>query len=228
MDVILAIDTDLSVHERQTVAWKQYGIDILRVDTMHEAIARLSHSGGYFFVAINEDSIDYVSWLPVLRETTETPIFIITSNYSTEKKAKAISLGADVYDPFADSAIENVHGALALLEAQKRAVKNIKKSPALIIGSNITLSPSRRIVFANDIQISLNRKEFDVLHFLMVNRGRFVTHSQLLRKIWGYEEETGNEYIWRTINRIRNKLFTISPNHEYIEVERGLGYKFLS
>jgi len=60
MNTILAVDTDLTVHEQQTEAWGKIGIGTLHVETMNEAISRLSRGETFLFVAINEDSIPFV------------------------------------------------------------------------------------------------------------------------------------------------------------------------
>jgi DNA-binding response OmpR family regulator len=52
-----------------------------------------------------------------------------------------------------------------------------------------------------------------------------VAHTWLTKKIWGDKQKT--TALWRTVDRLRKKLSEISPTREYIEVERGVGYKFL-
>jgi DNA-binding response OmpR family regulator len=229
VDTILAVDTDLTVHAQQTEVWAQIGVGIERMDAMYEAITRLSRGKAYLFVAINEDSIDYVSRLPLMRDVTNTPIFIITSSYTTEKKANALRLGADVYDPFDKLAIENVRGALALLKAQNRLTSNPMKSTELLIAGDIILSPSRRIVFVKDAEMDLTKKEFEILQYLMSNEGHVLSNTQLLRRVWGFEHQDDEAgALWKTISRLRTKLSEVSPEIEYIKAEREVGYKFLT
>jgi len=228
MNTILAIDTDLTVHEQQTAAWGKIGIGTSRVETMNEAISRLSRGETFLFIAINEDSIpDYIPQLPLMRDVTNLPIFIITSNYTTSKKVAAIQSGADVYDPFSNFVKENVFGALELLKLQKRWAELPKEPSAVLIGGDIILSPLRRIVFVKDIEVSLRKKEFDILYHLIANKGQFLTHKQLLYKVWGDEySENGNDILWKTIYRLRSKLSKASMGKEYIKAERETGYKF--
>lgn len=63
----------------------------------------------------------------------------------------------------------------------------------------------------------------------MAGNGRVLTHTELLQEVWG-DEYDGYEtnVLWRTIDRLRNKLYAVSPEAEYIKVERGVGYKFVS
>ena len=229
MDQIIAVDTDIAVHARESAAWAQYGVDILRVDAMHEAITRLARGEVYLFVAINEDTIDYAGQLPLLRDMTDTPIFVITSHYTTDKKTHALSLGADVYDPFAEISVQNIRGALELLKLQNKWANRPRQPMPLLIGGNIVLSPSRRKVFVKDTEVTLTKKEFELLRHLMANQGRFLSSAQLLCEVWDDEyHENGNNVLWQAISRLRYKLSEVSPEAEYIKAEREVGYIFLA
>lgn len=227
MDIILSIDKDVAVHDLQTAEWKKYNIDTLRVDTINEAINLLKNGKKFLFVCINEDTIpNFMSQLPILRDITNTPIFIITSSYTAHKKIRAMRYGADVYDPFCSSAEENVLSALELLKLRNRFTNS--PSLSVLIANDIVLSLSRRIVFLKDTEVHLTKKEFDILLHLMRNNGNVVTHIQLLQKIWGEEySEYDANVLWRTVNRLRTKLTKISPEKEYIKAERGVGYKII-
>jgi len=227
METILAIDTDITVHEQQTAAWAKVGINTSRADTMSEAILRLIRNDDYIFVAINEDTIDYLPKLQTMREVTNLPIFVITSDYSTEKKIAAIKAGADVYDPFSKFTQENVTGALELLELQKRWMNRKIKPASVLVGGDVILSTKRRIVFVRDTEISFHKKEFDILRHLIINKGQVLTHAQLIHKVWGDSLSANENALWQTIKRLRQKLSEVSPDTEYITVEREVGYKFL-
>jgi len=54
-------------HEQQTAAWAKVGINTFRADTMTEAISRLISNDDYIFIAINEDTIDYLTELKMMR-----------------------------------------------------------------------------------------------------------------------------------------------------------------
>jgi DNA-binding response OmpR family regulator len=61
----------------------------------------------------------------------------------------------------------------------------------------------------------------------MDGREQVVTHARLIRKVWGSKRDLENAAIlWQSIDRLRKKLSKISPTNEYIEIERGVGYRF--
>ena len=228
MERILAVDTNVAVHEEQTEEWAKYGIGTQRVNTMNDAINRLVKGDEFLFIVINEDTItDFMKQLPVMRDATEFPIFVVTSTYTIDKKIKAMSLGADVYDPFVSYTKQTVLLALETLKAQNRWAKRPQKQVVVLTGGDIVLSQLRRKVFVKDTEISMAKKEFDILRYLMANGGCVVEHRLLMEEIWGKDyNEKDTDILWRTVNRIRTKLSKICPDNEYIRIERGVGYVF--
>jgi len=229
MNTILAVDKDAIVHERETAEWENYGISALRADTMSEAINMLAHRDDFLFIAINEDTIpDFMSQLRIMRDATNLSIFVITSNYSIDKKIRAMDCGADVYDHFNAYIKNNIIDALALLKAKKSRPKRQPKQLRVLTGGGIILSPLHRSVFINDIKVSLTKKEFDILQCLMADNERVVSHSRLIRKVWGHKVELKETVVlWKTVDRLRSKLSKVSQStNEYIEIERGVGYRF--
>ena len=225
---ILAVDTNNIVHEEKTKKWAKYGIGTQRVNTMNDAINSILKGDKFLFVVINEDTIhDFMEQLPIMRDATDMPVFIVTSGYTLDKKIRAMHLGADVYEPFISYAEQNVLLALEILKAQNRWAKRPQKQLGILSGGDIILSQLRRKVFVKDIEVGLAKKEFDVLSCLMANSGCVMEHKQLMEEIWG--EDYNEKYIdilWRTINRIRTKLSAIYPDNGYIRIERGIGYAF--
>jgi two-component system alkaline phosphatase synthesis response regulator PhoP len=229
VSVILAVDKDIVVHEQQTAEWAKLGVDTIRVDSMHEAIKRLAHNDDYLFIAINEDTIpDYTMQIPIIRDVTNKPIFVITSSYTNKKKTFAISLGVDVYDPFNNYAKDDVLGALELLKLKDKWSNRLSVPLPLLVAGDIILSRSRQCVFVKDVEVSLTKKEFDILEYLMINKGQFLTHSQILRKVWGDEyEEASHDVIWNSIKRLREKLSASQDSNDNIESKREVGYRFV-
>jgi len=229
INTILAVDKDSAVHKRETAEWTKCGIDALRVNTMTEAISMLIYKNDFLFVAINEDTFpDLLLQLRLMRDVTGLPIFVITSSYTIEKNLKAMDCGADLYDHFNAYNKNNVIKALAFLKTQNRWAKHPVKPLSVISGGDIILSRLRKSVFIKDINVSLSKKEFDILHCLISNSEHIVTHARLMRKVWGDKRELKDPTVlWRTMVSLRKKLSEISPTKEYIEVERGVGYRFL-
>jgi DNA-binding response OmpR family regulator len=214
MPAILAIDKDMEVYNRQAPVWASYGIGLDRVDSITEAISILSYDKEFFFVGINEDTNpDYLLLLPILRDVTSCPIFIITSTYTPAKKADAIHCGADGYDPFSLWVEDNVFGALELLKLRKRWENFTADKSSVLVGGGIILSPLRRNVLVNGVEVVLTKKEFDILFYLMSNRSILLTYDQIAAHIWGNDYfETTPDAIRAHVKRLKNKLEEASPS----------------
>jgi len=210
LKTILAISTDLEDRKKSTAAWGQRGYAVIWTNTMCEAMTHLSPDKKFLFIGINEDNTDFWELLPTMRDTTETPIFIITSTYTTAKKVKALTMGADSYDPFAEILEENVQGALALLEARCRAIEK-KENPIKILSHrNITMLPAYREVLIDDKQVKLSKSEFNVLYYFLCNRGITITFEQIYNCMHPETDFIYDDYVKNSIRnvvkRIRYKL----------------------
>lgn len=224
---LLAVDKSVVVYEQETAEWVKYGVLPQRVDFMNEAINRLKQNEEFLFIVINEDTVpEFMPLLPILRDVTDVPIFVMTSNYTIEKRVAALNNGADVYDPNNPQPMQNVLSTLELLKTLKRWTNRSVRLEVLLCG-DIILSRPRRKVFTKDNEISLSKKEFEILYYLMSNNGYVMTHEQILKEIWG-ENYTNSDVdvLWRTVNRLRVKLSITPPANQYIKIERGVGYMF--
>ena len=196
---------------------------------MSDAIKELNVNEDYIFIAINEDNNpNYLKQLPILRDMTTVPIFVITTNYTFEKEMIARKYGADEYAVFQENLEKNTIVAFEILKSHTRIRQRQTDQPLpVLIHDDIILSPSRRIVYVNENELSLSKKEFDILHFLISKSGYVVSHEQILHKIWGSEyDEHDVQLLWRTIDRLRNKISKFTSK-DYIIIERGIGYKLV-
>jgi len=225
---LIAVDMDISVQESHAKEWGKYGIGTFRVDSMSEAILRLASGYKYLLVFINEDSVPgFASQLEIMRDVTKLPIFIFSSNYSIKKKIEYLELGADMYDPFSEYVNDDVLDVLEELKVFGRWANHPSTSTSVLIGGDVILSESRRVVFVKDKKVHLTKLEFDILFCLMRNMGRTVTHTQIMQAVWGDEyEDAEKNVLWNAIKRLRIKLKTLPDSPEYIETVRDIGYCF--
>ena len=229
MYTIMAIDKNIEVYTEQTAVWAQHGVSVFRVDTVHDAILMLASGGDYLFISINEDSNpDFLVLLPVLRDVSTCPIFVITSNYTPIKKIEAIRCGADVYDPFSAYAVDNVNGAFELLGLIKRQTDRPANKASVLVGGGIILSPLRRNVYVQSIEVFLTKKEFDILFYLISNRSILLSYDQIAYYIWGNDYyRTTADVIRAHVKRLRTKLVAASPScRSLIENKYSQGYRF--
>jgi DNA-binding response OmpR family regulator len=137
-----------------------------------------------------------------------------------EDKIKGLDLGADDYiaKPF----------SLAELSARMQAILRRKhglKNNTMQVHDFI-IDIQNRTVNANDTNINLTKKEFDLFHYLALHKNRVLTRMQLTEHIWGdvLEDDYESNYIDVHIKNLRKKLSAAAPI-DWFETVRGIGYK---
>jgi len=177
----------------------------------------------YDFILLDLGLPDYEG-LQLLKEAKEAgqeaAIIILTARGSTDDKIKGLDLGADDYLAKQFSLLE----LSSRMQAIIRRKHGLKKNTVEIGGFKIDLI--NRLVHFNNTAISLTKKEFDILQYLIINKNRIVTRIQLTEHIWdsALEVDYDSNYVDVHIKNLRKKLSVHAPV-EWIETVRGIGYR---
>ena len=223
---ILMIDKDPEAYNRQSGVWDKRGFPSERVGSILEGIKKLTQSD-YTFIAINGDTVNYIPQLSIVRGVTEAPIFIVQNNYTLEEHTAALNEGADALVQWADSDNGTVEGGLALLNRQTELQRRNRKKLKILCYGNILLVADCQQVFVNATEIQLTRTEFDILAYLLINRGIVLSYRQILRRIWNdSDDQITQNILWNHIKNLRKKLLDASPECYYIETVHSTGYRF--
>ncbi|WP_312077031.1 response regulator transcription factor [Chryseobacterium sp.] len=147
-------------------------------------------------------------------------VIIISAKDSLDDKLKGLELGADDYltKPFHN----------AELNARIKAVlrrKNLDGKDSIII-SNLEMDLTERTLTVNGENLALNRKEFDILNYFLLNKNRLVTKTALAEHVWGdnIDQADNFDFIYYQIKNLRKKLQQSDAEIE-IEAIYGIGYK---
>lgn len=156
-----------------------------------------------------------------IRERSDIPIIMVTAKDKVRDKVEGLDIGADDYitKPFAIpellARIRNVmrkHAGM-VKEATEESVK-VK---------NLLLNLRTREVYVNEHIVSLTKKEYDLLEFLVKNKGRVISREKIVQVIWGYEYMGDTNVVDVYIRYLRSKLDD-KFEEKYIHTIRGVGY----
>lgn len=149
----------------------------------------------------------------------DIPILILTGNDDTTTKVELLSMGADDYmtKPFDSDELK------ARLQALYRR-KSKKLLPPVINFSDLTIDPAKRSVVRAGNIIHLRRKEFDILEYLVNNRGRVLTRKMILDHVWTADSNSWLGTIDVHIKHLRDKIDRPFGSH-LIKTCYGVGYK---
>lgn len=157
-----------------------------------------------------------------ISNNSDTAVIILTARGALEDRINGLNLGADDYLPKPFSLLELKSRIMAVMRRKHRIRANI----LYINGLEIDLD--KRQVAAKGNIITLTRKEYDILSFLILNKNRVVTRLQISEHIWGdiIEENYNSNYIDVHIKNLRKKLSEFIEG-EFLETVRGIGFQFI-
>lgn len=188
----------------------------------------LARHGNFDFILLdlNLPDIQGFEITETLRsEDVQTPIIMITARDDVNDRIAGLRKGADDYliKPFAFEEL------LARMDAVLRRSRpaSPRATPELaeyLSYGGVTLDYATKKVTIHDEQVRLTVKELEVLRMLLANPSRIHSRHEILRLVWGLEEDPLTNIVEVYISRLRRKL--IGSGIECIDNVRGFGYRF--
>lgn len=165
---------------------------------------------------------DGLSILKQLREWSRVPVIVLSVRDRDEDKIALLDAGADDYltKPF------SIGELLARLRLAQRHAQPETDSALFQTGA-LKVDLSRRLVTLNDEPVKLTTTEYALLRLFIQHPGKVLTHTQILREVWGlpYVEET--HYLRVYIAHLRRKLEADPANPKLLITEPGVGYRLV-
>jgi two-component system KDP operon response regulator KdpE len=218
---VLVVDDEPQIVRGLRVVLKNAGFQVDSAGSKEEALDALSHRppDAVLLDLVLPDGSG-VDICREVRQWSSVPIVVVSAVGDEREKVRALDAGADDYvtKPFGSEELT------ARLRAVLRRSSDTAAEPAIVVGDLVVDLPDRRVTRAGE-NVHLTPIEFDVLRVLAQNRGRLVTHRQLLHEVWGpsYGEET--HYLRVHVAHIRAKLEPDPARPIYILTEPGVGYR---
>ncbi len=221
---VLVVDDEPQIVRGLRVVLRNAGFQVDSAATKEEALDALSHRppDAVLLDLVLPDGSG-VDVCRQVREWSHVPIVVVSAVGDEREKVRALDAGADDYvtKPFGSQELA------ARLRAVLRRAGDTGGEPAITIGDLVIDLADRRVIRGEE-NVHLTPIEFDLLRVLAQNRGRLVTHKQLLQEVWGpsYGEET--HYLRVHVAHIRRKLERDPARPRYLITEPGVGYRLLA
>ncbi|HCU07438.1 MAG TPA: DNA-binding response regulator [Clostridiales bacterium] len=165
-----------------------------------------------------EDGLDILKKLRKNPATAELPVILLTAKSSEYDKVMGLDMGADDYVAKPFGMMELLSRVRALLRRSEPEAKPMTEYTI----DNLYVCPAKHQVQVDGHEVRLTLKEYELLCFLLENRGIVLSRDQILREIWGYDFDGENRTVDVHIRNLRSKLDTAG---ELIQTVRGVGYK---
>lgn len=163
--------------------------------------------------------IDGIQLTKMMRfKKIHTPILMLSALSDTDDKVNALDSGADDYlvKPFHFKELISRVNALT-----RRTKFNYDKVETVYSLGSLAINPEEHKVTENDILIDLSPREYKLLLFLLENRNKVMSRTQILNAVWGINYDNNTNVVDVYISYLRNK---IEQNHKFIHTIKGTGY----
>lgn len=164
-----------------------------------------------------------------LRAKSNVPVIMVTARDSEIDKVVGLEIGADDYvtKPYSSrELIARIRAVLRRGAATDHDDEFEDELDEVLEGGRVTLDVERHVVTVDGEEVNMPLKEFDLLEYLLRNRGRVLTRGQLIDRVWGADYVGDTKTLDVHIKRLRSKIEKNPSSPEYLVTVRGLGYKF--
>ena len=220
---ILIVDDEAAIRRLVRGAVERAGHSVSEAATAAEALTEARREGCELVLLDlglpDRDGIELVALIKAM----DRAVIVLTARDATAEKVAALDLGADDYvvKPF------DTEELLARIRAALRHRNSASTSGALVVGT-ITIDLAARRITRDGLDVRLTRKEYAVLAELARHPDRVVTHTALLRAVWGDAHVNDVEYLRVTMRALRLKLEIDPAAPVMFRNEPGVGYRLVA
>lgn len=225
---ILIVDDEETLCEVLKLNLENEGYDVDIAFSAEEALALDIRQYSLILLDIMMGGISGIKMAKMLKadiSTADIPIIFCTARDTEDDMVMGLNLGADDYimKPY------TVRNVIARVKSVLRRTSNSKGNPVTVENSNILQVEGLQLDLefkrckVDGEEVKLAKKEFELLVYLVSNRGKMLSREQILSHVWSNEVVVLDRTIDVNITRVRSK---IGPYGSYIVTRSGFGYGF--
>ena len=218
----LVVEDDAPLRSFLRTALCAHGYRVVEAATLGEAgIAVTTHNPEVLLLDLGLPDGDGLTLVRQVREWSSLPIIVISARGREADKVEALDAGADDYltKPFGTGEL------LARLRVALRHAVGVAAEAPIVTFGPIQVDLARRQVFRDGEEVRLTATEFRLLALLVRNAGRVLTHTQVLREVWGPNHSEHTHYVRVYMAELRRKLEADPARPRWLLTEVGVGYR---
>lgn len=217
---VLIVDDEQAIRELVAKYCSLEGFNYCEASDGLEAIEKVK-KGGYDIVVMDVmmPELDGFSAVREIRKFSNIPIIMLSARTETYDKIHGLEIGADDYisKPFSPKEL------MLRISAVMNRVSSQKSNSDVYENEKLRVDFTARIVSVEGVPQDLSPKEYELLFFMVKNRGIALSREKLLNEVWGYDFYGDDRTLDTHIKLLRKSLGSAS---EYIVTLRGMGYRF--
>ena len=221
---ILVVDDEPTLVATVRYNLERDGYQVMTAADGEAALASArAHKPDLILLDVMLPGMDGLEVCRVLRREMSTPILMLTAKTDEVDKVVGLELGADDYVSKPFGMRELLARVRALL---RRAETPVQADTEAVTAGDLTIDLRSRQAARDGKRVALKPKEYDLLVFLLRNRGRAFTRDQILNQIWGYDFVGDTRTVDVHMRWLRQKIEDDPANPTRLITVRGVGYRF--
>lgn len=221
--LILLIEDEPQMRRFLRITLQGYGYRLIESVTGEEGLTQAAtRNPDVVLLDLGLPDIDGLEVTKRLREWTQIPIIVLSAREQEEDKIRALDAGADDY-------LTKPFGAGELLARIRVALRHTAmqhgEEEAVFVLDNLKVDLVKRQVLLADREIHLTPIEYRLLTTLIKHSGKVITHSQLMKEVWGPAYVNQSHYLRIYMAQLRHKLEADPARPRFFINEPGVGYR---
>lgn len=225
---VLVVEDDAAIREALSYNLGREGYQVEVVADGAAALAAVrQHTPDVVILDLMLPGMDGFEVTRALRKDNNVPILMLTARDDEIDRVLGLEMGADDYltKPFSmRELLARVKAMLRRVEMEHSADKPAASDT--VASGNLVIDKTRHEVTLDGSVLDLKPKEYELLLFLIQNRGRAYTREQLLEQVWGWEFSGGSRTVDVHVRWLRARIEADAENPQRIITVRGVGYRF--
>ncbi|MEQ1529145.1 MAG: response regulator [Methylococcales bacterium] len=222
--LILLIEDDLQTRRFLKTSLGMRGWTILEAENGRLGLAMVNNDNpDVVILDLGLPDMSGITVIKRLRQLSEIPILILSARSQEQDKIEALESGADDYltKPFSTGELN------ARLQALLRRTIKANTGNDVFVTGELTVNLAKRKVLISGNEVHLTPIEYRLLALLIRHAGLVLTHSHLLKEVWGAEHLRDSHYLRIYMGQLRHKLEADPARPRYLLTEVGVGYRLV-
>jgi DNA-binding response OmpR family regulator len=228
MYTVLVCDDEKEIVDAIEIYLTQEGYRVLRAYNGLQALELLQQEEVHLLILdLMMPELDGIHAMMKIRENSHLPIIVLSAKTQDADKILGLNLGADDYVAKPFNPLELIARVKSQLRRYTNFGQNAPAEPAERIYSTggLVINDDRKEVTVDGAMVKLTRIEYNILLFLVQNKGKVFSIDQIYEQIWKEEAFGADNTVTVHIRHIREKIEIDPKNPRYLKVIWGIGYK---
>ncbi|MBU5488170.1 response regulator transcription factor [Clostridium sp. MSJ-8] len=223
---ILVCDDDREIVEAIEIYLVSEGYNVLKAYNGEEALNIINKNEIHLLlIDIMMPKLDGIHATLDIRKNSNIPIIILSAKSEDNDKVLGLNVGADDYITKPFSSVELLARVKSQLRRYTKLGNIAKKDDDLLVNGGLVIDDSKKLVQVDGIDIKVTPIEYEILLFLIKNKGLVFSTNQIYERIWNEEAIASDNIVAVHIRHIREKIEINPKEPRYIKVVWGQGYK---